>query len=58
MGDFGMWAKMLFELGLSVWEAIENGDNHKTVGEIFEGRNMDMDEIKRLEDLAREHYEG
>lgn len=58
MSDVAMWGKLLFELGLAVWDAIENGDDDLTVGEIFADRKFDMDEISRLEDIAREYYEG
>lgn len=50
------WIKLLVELGLEVWRAVEAGDRTKTVNEIFESRTEDRDKIRALEEEAREHF--
>ena len=52
------WIKVLVELGLAVWQAVEAGEDDKTVGEIFAGRRKDMDKIRELEAEAGEHFGG
>ncbi len=42
-------AKLIFAVGLEVYRAIQAGDRHRTVGEIFDGVKHDMNEISRLE---------
>jgi len=56
MSEIATWVKLLVELGMEVWKAIEAGDDTKTVGEIFAGRRKDMDKIRELEERAREHF--
>lgn len=56
MSEISEWVRLLVELGLEVWRAVEAGENSKTVGEIFAGRRKDMDKIRELEERAREHF--
>lgn len=52
METFGRVMEVIVKLGLAVYEAVKNGDRHRTVGEIFDGVTSDMSELDRLE-LAR-----
>ncbi len=52
------WVQLLIKLGLAVYDAVRAGDTGRTVGEIFAGVGRDEDEIKRLEDTARAHFDS
>lgn len=48
-GSLFEFGKLVVTLGLAVWQAIEEGDESKTVGEIFDGVRSDASELERLE---------
>lgn len=58
MTDVAAVVTLLVRLGLAVWDAVESGNRHRTVGEIFDAVPKDGEEIERLrEQFKRKHPE-
>jgi hypothetical protein len=51
------WIRLIVELGIAVYRAVDAGERDKTVGEILDGMGTDMAKVRALEEEAREHYE-
>lgn len=54
--DLMTWVKLVMELGMAVWQAIESGQTEQTVDDILRGRRKDMDKIRELHAAAQAHY--
>ncbi len=49
-------AKLAFELGLAVYQAVQAGEDHRTVREIFDGVKRDREELDALREKAKAKF--